>query len=1726
MSTGVSLTGGRDQEIPIKLMARDEDGNLAYIALVEESGRVLAQESCQPNMVTECTLVLTMTSPEGYGQRIKFSAVAVDQDGLRSEAISFIVGTNLPAVGGSGQEEQEGSGEEQEEQEEQEGSETPQEDESTDSSTSRRPSVSLTIGPPGELAPFIVNIASIFQPTVSYNGGHPLFYFLAEGPDGMSIDSRNGTVSWTPREAEEGRQFNVTIEVSDGQLSEETSFTVTVFESRRFRTKISRSPEGTNVLTVTDSGTSLKGMQVTSPPEERPITIRELADLQKLLELAPDGSVPEIPSWITPLSNVFVVKGAFDHPVELRIPLAEFIEELPEGVSIYDVGLYAYTEVTDADGLFWLPVGSDESFEGNDLNDAIYIVTVGGLQGLAFFGYHRNEGARPFESSNAGDEGSNPMEIGFSQSHEYQFIQIPNRLNVVWQENVVGRAAPGIGVTGNGQQTVECEIMPDTLCITPPELADIECNPSMGNDVISSAHALTYNGLDCTYSGDSDIKINIRNFGEGCRWDTPDGSPENQVTKCPEGGSVLDLAAWVITAQLGAKEMGLGYSKEIEVHLNNLKAWYEYLKRTGGVLGYVRGGFGRDSKVIHITDNNDVSPDEIQAILYHEFFHHVQFHQDTKRGPEYDLLILQGTIESKLSGGEDLLGGEDSSWLTESMATWFADELGDDLNLQTLLGIPGSRIMEVGLNSPESSSDRRAVSYSRFAFVKLLNEKCEGFYSQVKNLQNVGGSEQTETGIETLAAILEEMDCDFGDHLNDPEQDRSGSLEAAISYYNYATQFKDDISLLDLNESGFSFQKPESRFVPSIPNQLPNELPSKGSMEYILTFGEDLGNFRRTVTQIPGAGAVSASLPITRGRLPEGAVAELLIVPIVGKVTVSIAGMQDEVSQEGFFALNTIGPDRDPHAGFSASVPSFYVLSTTVVPRVFFTVVNPSLNDVAKVAILLRIRAEGIDPTPVSVPRFTLTPSTDRDSLAALFNKTGGPNWYKKNGWVMEDYPIYAWEGVETDAFEILGQVIPNLDMRSPRVTELLLGNNGLTGEIPVELASLNRLKVLSLDDNFLTGAIPPGLGDLTDLYRLDLERNQLTGSLPPELTQLSKLQFLYLSANNLNGGIPSNLGEMNELFMLDLRSNELTGQIPESTGKLTSLEYLFLSFNELTGTIPDVFANMPRLRKLDLSSNELTGTIPDVFANMPLLWELDLSSNELTGTIPDVFAKMPLLWELDLSSNELTGTIPDVFANLPELRELDLSSNELTGTIPDVFANLPELRELDLSSNELTGAIPEYLSSLSNLRSLDLGNNELDGGIPEALMNLDRLDRLFLNDNLLTGAIPERLDSLYDLEVLGLHDNLLTGAIPTTFGELYSLEELYLDENQLSGTIPEELGLLYNLERLYLQENLLTGEIPAKLGQLDILERLYLQDNQLTGTIPAELGNLSQLKQLDLSSNQLSGAIPAELGKLTNLTELDLSNNDLDGEIPTDLVNLYKLEKLFLSGNDDLEGCIPVALHQVEDNDLDNLNLEDCTDRDALVALYNATDGDNWLSSDNWLTEMEIAEWLGVMTNEDGRVVSVALNTNQLNGPIPADLANLSELSELQLNSNQLTGPIPAGLARLDNLTKLELGSNQLSGAIPSALGNLSNLTWLILSANDLSGDIPGELGDLGNLEELWLNLNQLDGFIPVELGQLTNLTGLYLSGNSFVGCIPASLSTVVNHDLDDLEIGFCGGN
>ena len=182
-----------------------------------------------------------------------------------------------------------------------------------------------------------------------------------------------------------------------------------------------------------------------------------------------------------------------------------------------------------------------------------------------------------------------------------------------------------------------------------------------------------------------------------------------------------------------------------------------------------------------------------------------------------------------------------------------------------------------------------------------------------------------------------------------------------------------------------------------------------------------------------------------------------------------------------------------------------------------------------------------------------------------------------------------------------------------------------------------------------------------------------------------------------------------------------------------------------------------------------------------------------------------------------------------------------------------------------------------------------------------------------------------------------------------------------------------------------------------------------------------------------------------------------------------------------------------------------------------------------NWSADLAISDWDGI-TTANNRVSKLGLSQKNLNGAIPSELGNLSNLRVLSLSYNAtfdndnliwiggLTGALPPELGNLSNLTGLYLTNNQLTGEIPSQLGNLSSLTYLVLRSNRLTGEIPSQLGNLSNLRSLDLSWNQLTGEIPSQLGNLSNLHELYLSWNQLTGEIPSQLGNLSN--LRDLHL------
>ena len=507
----------------------------------------------------------------------------------------------------------------------------------------------------------------------------------------------------------------------------------------------------------------------------------------------------------------------------------------------------------------------------------------------------------------------------------------------------------------------------------------------------------------------------------------------------------------------------------------------------------------------------------------------------------------------------------------------------------------------------------------------------------------------------------------------------------------------------------------------------------------------------------------------------------------------------------------------------------------------------------------------------------------------------------------------------------------------------------------------------------------------------------------------------IYLHSNNLRGELPSEIGNLTSLKSLNLGDNSLSGAIPAEIWKLTDLEVLYLRLNSLTGAIPTEIGNLTRLEGLILDNNSLSGAIPAETGNLTNLERLSLFNNSLTGAIPAEIGKLTNLRLLSLGSN-FTGSIPAEIWKLTRLELLSLGGN-LSGAIPAEIGNLTNLELLSLGGN-LSGAIPTEIGKLTRLRWLWLDGN-FSGAIPTEIGNLTRLEELWLPANSLTGAIPTEIGKLISLKNLQLHSNSLTGAIPAEIGKLTRLESLGLSNNSLTGAIPTEIGKLISLKNLQLHSNSLTGAIPAEIGKLTRLESLGLSNNSLTGAIPAEIGKLTNLGGLSLGNNRLSGSIPSEIGDLTSLERLILNDNtELTGELPAGLRHIRSIHTV-----DIRETCITTPADSDFQAWLAGIRFRDTdracgagdtvtdAERAALVAIYDATDGDNWTNNANWKSQEPVGNWYGV-TVENGAVTELDLEDNNLRGTIPGAIGDLTRLEQLYLQYNTgLTGELPAGL-------------------------------------------------------------------------------------------------------------------
>ncbi len=484
--------------------------------------------------------------------------------------------------------------------------------------------------------------------------------------------------------------------------------------------------------------------------------------------------------------------------------------------------------------------------------------------------------------------------------------------------------------------------------------------------------------------------------------------------------------------------------------------------------------------------------------------------------------------------------------------------------------------------------------------------------------------------------------------------------------------------------------------------------------------------------------------------------------------------------------------------------------------------------------------------------------------------------------------------------------------------------------------------------------------------------------------------------------------------------------------------------------------------------------------------------------------SESPLFW----SGLEFTPTVIDgkeIFL----ISELNLSSNRLSGSIPPEVENLKDLKSLNLSNNNLSGTIPAELGNLTKLESLQLQRNQLEGEIPSALFSQhETLYReINLSFNKLSGSLPLSLGSKMDAEgTIDLSHNQLTELANYSTSDFIGVQTLNINYNFISfATLEQENSGTTVINALKNNISNLSYTSQNYIGSLESI--VFSEGSTHTITIP-NFTSVNNTYQWYKDGNAIDGA--------TNTSYQILSATNADIGIYYCEVKNPLVPELTLTRN-------PYTL----DNEV-NIN-----EKNALIALYNSTEGINW--SYPWDLTSHIENWQGVTLNNEGRITSLFLDHSNLKGILPEEICTLTELESLSLQYNALTGSIPATIANLSKLKIFLLNNTFIGGTIPSGLfeiqtleylsfgdkftgslsgiENLTNLETIIIYNNSIT-EIPESFWTISSLEyvfitafeEPWIKVS-----FPNSIGQLTSLKKLHLWGNQ-TQPIPEDFSTLTN--------------
>ncbi len=199
--------------------------------------------------------------------------------------------------------------------------------------------------------------------------------------------------------------------------------------------------------------------------------------------------------------------------------------------------------------------------------------------------------------------------------------------------------------------------------------------------------------------------------------------------------------------------------------------------------------------------------------------------------------------------------------------------------------------------------------------------------------------------------------------------------------------------------------------------------------------------------------------------------------------------------------------------------------------------------------------------------------------------------------------------------------------------------NKDITGSLPESWAALDSIIVIQGYDCSLSGTIPESYGDIKCLAHVILGDNMLTGNIPIWMT---KLNTLSLESNKLSGSL-NDFFAQSKNFELRLSGNVgLEGDVSTIFKTNVNLGNIQLSgIKNIIGTLPDgdYYA---ALQEIDISGTSCNGAIPyDLFISNTAISKINLADCNFTGNLPESVFNALNLNVLVVKGNKLSGEIP-----------------------------------------------------------------------------------------------------------------------------------------------------------------------------------------------------------------------------------------------------------------------------------------------------------------------------------------------------------------------------------------------------------------------------------------------------------------------------------------------------